>query len=630
MENNILYKIKKGNHNKKDLQQLLSNHPEVKFVSLMGIDLFGNSTDEKIPIKVFLEDIDNFLNGVAVQTDGSSVNLPGISTLDDAKVDMITDLDCDWFIDYNDYLIDLSTSKPIGTLIIPCFLYHNNVPVDSRSILKSSISTFKSTIMELLKKYPKYLAIYNITADDIKDILITSATELEFWVKTPNDKAEIEELTTSQVLHEQYWARINGTVRIALEECLLAMENYELEPEMGHKEVGGIQPKFDINGSHIMEQLEIDWKYSNAIQAADNQFFIKNLINDIFIKHGLETTFMAKPIDNVAGNGMHTHLGVSLKLTNGKIVNIFNGSPEHFLSEIGYGALMGILKNYEIMNPFISSTHDSLRRLKPGYEAPVCIVTSLGKTVSVPSRNRSVLIGLIKDLSNPLATRFELRAPNPCSNTYLVIAVSYLAMLDGINYAICNEKTSDELLNEISKKVDEEYGYLEKGRIYRSEEDVFEYYTSEERDTLFGIAPRTIYENIEILEKNSNKLNILKAGNTFSDAILNSFKTTILTRWATEITQRILNAYRNEIKNYTKTLTPNDELSDEDIKNWDIINNKRKFIYKDTSEHISLFTQICNAFDQNNYKLASNLFLDLQEQMSELRHLYSNYTKNLL
>ena len=113
--------------------------------------------------------------------------------------------------------------------------------------------------------------------------------------------------------------------------------------------------------------------------------------------------------------------------------------------DITYGALMGLLKNYEIMNPFISSTHDSLKRLKPGYEAPVCIVTSLGNDAKIPSRNRTVLISLIKDINNKMATRFELRSPNPKTNIYLATAVSYMAMLDGIKYAIKNNKTEDSM-----------------------------------------------------------------------------------------------------------------------------------------------------------------------------------------
>ena len=103
--NNLLYTISKENHNAKDLREILNNHPEIKFASFVGIDLSGNDTDEKIPMKLFLEDIDAFLKGVAIQTDGSSVVLPGIATLDNAKVDMVIDLNCKWFIDYNyDYI----------------------------------------------------------------------------------------------------------------------------------------------------------------------------------------------------------------------------------------------------------------------------------------------------------------------------------------------------------------------------------------------------------------------------------------------------------------------------------------------------------------------------------------------
>ena len=110
--------------------------------------------------------------------------------------------------------------------------------------------------------HPEVLKSYNITKDDIEEIVITSATELEFWVKTPNDIAEIEELSTSQVLHEQYWTRTKGNVRTALEETLILMEEYGFEPEMGHKEVGGVKAKLTHGEfNHVMEQLEVDWKY---------------------------------------------------------------------------------------------------------------------------------------------------------------------------------------------------------------------------------------------------------------------------------------------------------------------------------------------------------------------------------
>ncbi len=123
---------------------------------------------------------------------------------------------------------------------------------------------------------------------------------------------------------------------------------------------------------------------------------------------------------------------------------------------------MGLLKNYEVINPIVSATNDSLNRLKPGFEAPVCIVTSLGHKPEIPSRNRTILAGLVRDAKNPYATRFELRACNPYTNTYLVLAAIYSAILDGIMSTV--GRTMDEMLKEISKQAGEPGFYLEKDR----------------------------------------------------------------------------------------------------------------------------------------------------------------------
>ena len=340
-------------------------------------------------------------------------------------------------------------------------------------------------LSRLLREHP-YVFTYMDgieNADEIEEIRITSATELEFWVRTPDDKADREQLSTSQELKEQYWKRTYGPVRTALEKSIEILDRYGFEMEMGHKEVGGVKSKLTSTGAHdhIMEQLEIDWKYADAMQAADNEKQVKYVVRDVFNQFGLSTTFMAKPMPGVAGNGEHTHLGVCAKLKNGRLVNLFapQAFDAEFLSPVGFGALMGILKNYEAINPFVSSTTDSLNRLKPGYEAPVCIVTSLGHSPAEPSRNRTILIGLVRDAKSALATRFELRAPNPKTNTYLVLAAAYMAMLDWIKAALTAEKTPKELEASLSKK----YG-----------EDDF---TEEERQKLFGRAPATVWENLQ-------------------------------------------------------------------------------------------------------------------------------------
>ena len=57
------------------------------------------------------------------------------------------------------------------------------------------------------------------------------------------------------MMQEQYWQRTRGNVRTALEQTIEMMEAYGLEPEMGHKECGGVRGQIDGAGhmTHVME-----------------------------------------------------------------------------------------------------------------------------------------------------------------------------------------------------------------------------------------------------------------------------------------------------------------------------------------------------------------------------------------
>ena len=606
-----------------------------QFVSLVGIDIGGHDTDEKIPVKAFLEDIDKVLS-CGVQTDGSSVALPKIAELNNAKVDIIPDLSVHWYVDYNFRNLGYKTGLPVGTLRIPSFLVHNDsFEVGSRVILRDALRHFKKELIAQLREHPYVFRHINgiDTAEDIEDLIITSATELEFWVKTPDDKGDREQLFTAQVLKEQYWKRTYGEVRTALEETLVILDKYGFEVEMGHKEVGGVKARMGNTGhyDHVMEQLEIDWKYADAMQAADNENQVKYVVRDIFTKYGLDVTFMAKPFEGVAGSGEHTHLGLAAKLKSGKVVSLFAPADftEDFMNPLGYGALMGILKNYEVINPFVSSSNDSFNRLKPGYEAPVCIVTSLGKSVTEPSRNRTVLAGLIRDPKNPMSTRFELRAPNPKSNTYLVIATSYLAILDGIKAVLAAEKTPGELEKSLSKRHGEKDFYLETEREYRSENDVFEDFTEDERAHLFGKAPATVWENLTAFGKYPEKLRIFKEGGVMPDIVLESYHEQTLSQWKTELHDRIIPQTMEFIRS-CKRAHSQDDFSDYDIKNWLEIDKIRHEIAKDTITDKCLLTRAKAALDEGQYGLASDLQLEIQKKVNQLSNLYIRYKKNLL
>lgn len=632
--NKMLYTIRPQEHDKETVTKLLRTHPEVKFVSLTGVDLGNHNTDEKIPVNTFIDDMEKTLAS-GVQTDGSSVALPVIADLSNARVDIVPDMDVNWYVEYNWSNIDYTTGLPVGTLRIPSFLKHNDENyVGSRAFLKRSIKRFGEELENIVRANPyvmEYIGGVD-SPDDIEKLSLTNATELEFWVKTPDDRADRDQLFTSQELKEQYWKRTIGPVGTALEQTLEVLDHYGIGVEMGHKEVGGVRAKMGNSGQydHIMEQLEIDWKYADPMQAADNESQVKHIVRDIFRFNGLEVTFLAKPVYGVAGNGEHTHFGVSAKLKDGRIVNLFEPSDREneFMSPIGYGGLMGILRNYEIMNPIVCPTHDAFQRLKPGYEAPVCIVTSLGKDHETPSRNRTVLAGLVRDFSNPLSTRFELRSPNPHSNTYLIIGAGYMLMLDGIRAALEAGKTPSELENSISKKYGEDDFYLEKDREYRCEKNVFTEFTQEEREKLFGRSPATVWENFNAFDVYADRLDIITGGNETDLMILKSFTEQMLLKWTTEYHDRRLSNQMDFVRSCSKK--HGDDATEYDLTNWESVNELRMLLGKDSYVRTSLLSQAKKAIDDNDLRKASDLELEIQTVMEKLRKEYSKYIKNLL
>ena len=401
---------------------------------------------------------------------------------------------------------------------------------------------------------------------------------------------------------------------------------------MGHKEVGGIKAQIDDSGKliFVLEQLEVDWKFSNdPVQTADNEIQARIIVREVFRENGLEVTFQAKPIHGVAGSGEHTHLGIGAILKNGKFVNLFNPDDmnKEFLSSIGYGAIMGILKHYEVINPFVSATTDSLNRLKPGFEAPVCIVTALGgETPDVPTRNRSVLAGLIRDIASPNATRFELRAPNPFTNTYITIAMCYLGALDGIKYALSSGKSTGELLAELSKKPGEAADYLEKDRAYRSEVDVFEVFSDAERDAMFGKAPRTVWENFKSLTTYPEKLNDL-ACDAFQKRLMESFEEGALSRWALELQFRTIPDNLSKVIS-AKQLHIDGDSNSLEVERWTKINALRTELGRDTEKSPSIFSRIKSALAAGDYDTASDLMVAMNDKMDELADLYYEYSHN--
>lgn len=634
--NRMLFTLTPEEHDAESVRSALEAHPEVRFVSFTGVDMGNHQTDEKIPVAAFLEDMDKMLAD-GVQTDGSSVALPTIADLSNARVDIVADSDVNWHVEYNYGNIDYETGLPTGTLRIPSFLRHNgDRMVGSRIFLKDAVERFTGELGNLLKANPYVFEhIGGISSyEDIDEIILTNATELEFWVKTPDDKADRDQLTIAQELKEQYWQRVSGPVATALEQTIEILNHYGFNVEMGHKEVGGVKAKMGNTGNfdHIMEQLEIDWKYAGPMQAADNEAQIKLIVRDVFRMNSLEVTFAAKPMHGVAGSGEHTHFGVAARLKDGSRINLFEPSvrEEAFMSPLGYGALMGILRNYEKLYPIVAPDRDSFQRLKPGYEAPVCTVTSLGMDHKTPSRNRTVLIGLVRDLKNPASTRFELRSPNPHTNTYLIIGAAYMTMLDGIKAVLEAGKTPEELEKSISKSYGDEDFYLERDREYRSEQNIYTDYSVEEREKLFGNPPANVWQSFQAWGEDSfdpKEVEMLTAGDETAIMTLRSYREQMILKWSIEYHDRYIPNTMDLLRECI--MLHDDDGNEYDLSNWERVNELRAVVGREEKGRDSLLMQARNAIERSDYSELSRLELEIEKKLEELALIYDKYRRNI-
>ncbi|SEA52682.1 glutamine synthetase [Desulfuromusa kysingii] len=179
---------------------------------------------------------------------------------------------------------------------------------------------------------------------------------------------------------------------------------------------------FEIEASHheVAEgQHEINFKYADALTAADNTLTFKWVVRSIAAKHGFHATFMPKPVFGINGSGMHTNQ--SLFSLDGENAFFDENGPLK-LSETAYHYIAGILKNARGFTAVTNPLVNSYKRLVPGYEAPVYVAWS--------ASNRSALVRI--PASRGLGTRTEIRSPDPSCNPYLALAMMLQAGLDGV------------------------------------------------------------------------------------------------------------------------------------------------------------------------------------------------------
>ncbi len=177
-------------------------------------------------------------------------------------------------------------------------------------------------------------------------------------------------------------------------------------------------PASVVSSEYASGQFEINLEHvADPITAADHCILFKRLIRSVARQQGYEACFMAKPLLDDNGNGLHVHMS----LIDSAGVNAFNnGQGED--SELLKHAVAGLLSSLPDAMALYAPNINSFRRFKAGTFVPVA------KTWGY--NNRSVAVR-IPD-SEVSARRFEFRAPGADANPYLVLTAILTGVIHGL------------------------------------------------------------------------------------------------------------------------------------------------------------------------------------------------------
>ncbi|RXT05665.1 glutamine synthetase family protein [Ammoniphilus sp. CFH 90114] len=324
-------------------------------------------------VTITAEDLEDAVEG-RIMFDGSSI--AGFSPIHKSDLYLLPDLNTfaviPWTVEdgYSEARFLCSVMNPDGSLF----------EGDTRNVLKRTVQ--KAAEQGYTISAGPELEFFLFQTDENGRPTVKTHDEAGYFETSPHDLGE--------------------RVRLEIYRALKAMG---FKVEVSHHEVA--------QGQH-----EIGFKYADVLGAADNATTYKWVVKTVAKRFGLHATFMPKPVFGISGSGMHVNMSL---FKDGQ--NLFFDADDRLqLSSSAYSFIAGLMENIKnfaaVTNPLVNS----YKRLVPGYEAPCYIAWS--------ASNRSALIRI--PAKRGMATRVELRCPDPSSNPYLAYAVVAAAGLDGV------------------------------------------------------------------------------------------------------------------------------------------------------------------------------------------------------
>ena len=341
---------------------------DVAFIRLQFTDIFGQLKN----VAITASQIEKALNN-QIMIDGSSIE--GFTRIHESDQYLYPDLDTFTVLPWSE--------KDHKVARIICDVYNpDGTPSegDPRNVLK-----------KVLKKAAEKGYSFNV------------GPECEFFLFETDEKGRPTNETTDEAGYFDM-APLDHGGRVRRKICLM-LEELGFEIEASHHETSA--------GQH-----EIDFKYTDALHAADNIMTFKMTVKTIAQHYGLHATFMPKPVFGVNGSGMHTNMSI---FRDGKNV-FFDENGERKLSKEAYSFIAGLIKHVKSFTAITNPLVNSYKRIVPGFEAPCYVAWS--------ASNRTALIRI--PAARGKSTRVELRSPDPSCNPYLALAVCLASGMDGV------------------------------------------------------------------------------------------------------------------------------------------------------------------------------------------------------
>jgi glutamine synthetase len=271
-------------------------------------------------------------------------------------------------------------------------------------------SDFRSNLMELCHRLHEKGMVVN-AAPEIEGFLFAGVKAEQIF-----DEDKGFDLAT---MSGYYNSLPQDTLRLFMDKFAEVQRALGFENEKDHPEVAPAQ-------------FELNFKYSVALDTADQIQLYKLLARQVAKSMGYTACFLPKPIQNLNGNGMHTNLSISKDGVN----MFYDGNGDQNLSESARRFTTGVLYYAKDLCLTMNASVNSYRRLDPNYEAPNAIKTSptdRGSMVRIP-------------IGNAKSARIEVRTVAPDVNPYLSIFSIVEAGLKGMN---ATDTELNEMMNEV-------------------------------------------------------------------------------------------------------------------------------------------------------------------------------------